>query len=172
MIVFGSSCFSSAVVDAAETMDVVSASQIICSEMAVGYSGRPIRFIKKNVSACYGRDVFVCQPNLRTLCVLIPCSILTVFFPILLLHHLLVDSTFLWHFLFSGTFLIYLIYFISVNDQFSHFSAPILDFGIKLLLLLYAGFKILHSFFSDAYIERKRVTTGFYGRRTETNTFR
>ena len=56
MIVFGSSCFSSAVVDAAETMDVVSASQIICSEMAVGYSGRPIRFIKKNVSACYGRD--------------------------------------------------------------------------------------------------------------------
>ena len=47
MIVFGSSCFSSAVVDAAETMDVVSASQIICSEMAVGYSGRPIRFIKK-----------------------------------------------------------------------------------------------------------------------------
>ena len=72
MIVFGSSCFSSAV---AETMDVVSASQIICSEMAVGYSGRPIRFIKKNVSACYGRDVFVCQPNLRTLCVLIPCSI-------------------------------------------------------------------------------------------------
>ena len=24
----------------------------------------------------------------------------------------------------------------------------------------------------DAYIERKRVTTGFYGRRTETNTFR
>ena len=56
MIVFGSSCFSSAVVDAAETMDVVSASQIICSEMAVGYSGRPIRFIKKNVSACYGRE--------------------------------------------------------------------------------------------------------------------
>ena len=109
MIVFGSSCFSSAVADAAETMDVVSASQIICSEMAVGYSGRPIRFIKKNVSACYGRDVFVCQPNLRTLCVLIPCSILTVFFPILLLHHLLVDSTFLWHFLFSDTFLIYLI---------------------------------------------------------------
>lgn len=73
---------------------------------------------------------------------------------------------------FLKTFLIYLIYFISVNDQFSHFSAPILDFGIKLLLLLYAGFKILHSFFSDAYIERKRVTTGFYGRRTETNTFR
>lgn len=29
----------------------------------------------------------------------------------------------------------------------------------------------MHSFFSDAYIERKRVTTGFYGRRTETNTF-
>jgi len=81
MIVFGSSCFSSAVADAAETMDVVSASQIICSEMAVGYSGRPIRFIKKNVSACYGRDVFVCQPNLRTLCVLIPCSMLTALFP-------------------------------------------------------------------------------------------
>ena len=66
----------------------------------------------------------------------------------------------------------HLYHIISVNDQFSHFSAPILDFGIKLLLLLYAGFKILHSFFSDAYIERKRVTTGFYGRRTETNTFR
>ena len=101
MIVFGSSCFSSAVADAAETMDVVSASQIICSEMAVGYSGRPIRFIKKNVSACYGRDAFVCQQNLRTLCVLIPCSILTVFFPILLLHHLLVDIplalSFFWH---------------------------------------------------------------------------
>ena len=109
--------FSSAVADAAETMDVVSASQIICSEMAVGYSGRPIRFIKKNVSACYGRDVFVCQPNLRTLCVLIPCSILTVFFPILLLHHLLVDSTFLWHFLFSDTFLIYLINTVSINNQ-------------------------------------------------------
>lgn len=69
MIVFGSSCFSSAVVDAAETMDVVSASQIICSEMAVGYSGRPIRFIKKTslpvmeetflyVSRIYGRFVF------------------------------------------------------------------------------------------------------------------
>jgi hypothetical protein len=88
-----------------------------CSEMAVGYSGRPIRFIKKNVSACYGRDVFICQQNLRTLCVLIPCSILTVFFPILLLHHLLVDSTFLWHFLFSGTFLIYLINTVSINNQ-------------------------------------------------------
>ena len=77
MIVFGSSCFSSAVADAAETMDVVSASQIICSEMAVGYSGRPIRFIKKNVSACYGRDVFVCQPNLRTLCVPVSYTHLT-----------------------------------------------------------------------------------------------
>ena len=70
-----------------------------------------------NGCACYGRDVFVCQPNLRTLCVLIPCSILTVFFPILLLHHLLVDSTFLWHFLFSDTFLIYLINTVSINNQ-------------------------------------------------------
>ena len=47
MTACGSSCFSSAVADAAETTDVVSASQIICSEMAVGYSGRPINLYNK-----------------------------------------------------------------------------------------------------------------------------
>ena len=60
--------FSSAVADAAETMDVVSASQIICSEMAVGYFC-PYKMRRKTslpvmeetflyVSRIYGRFVF------------------------------------------------------------------------------------------------------------------
>ncbi len=99
MIVFGSSCFSSAVADAAETMDVVSASQIICSEMAVGYSGRPIRFIKKT-SLPVMEETFCMSAEFTDALCSDPVQHTHGLFPILLLHHLLVDSTFLWHFLF------------------------------------------------------------------------